>query len=94
LELYVQEQKRKKATKKDRLNSAKMSMTSVMNHLKKTPRRNPLNLRRPESALDMSKVQPQNDDLESNTNHLAGTFGNIPTISVSNEYYPRYAWLD
>jgi hypothetical protein len=90
----VQEQKRKKATKKETLNSAKMSMTSMMNHLKKTPRRNPLNLRRPESALNMNKVQPQNDDLESNANHVAGTFGNIPTISVSDEYFPRYAWLD
>lgn len=94
LELYVQEQKRQKTTKKEKTHSAKMSMTSMMNNFKKTPLRNPLNLRRPESALNMTRVQPQNLDPEMNINHVTGTFGNIPTISVSNDYYPRYAWLD
>jgi hypothetical protein len=96
LALYVEEQKKKNAYKKEKVHSAKMSMTSMMNQFKKTPLRNPLNLRRPESALNMNRVQPHNDDPEMNINNvnLAGTFGNIPTISVSDEYYPRYAWLD
>jgi len=91
--LYVQERKKDDRNGKKH-HSTTINMNSMMTQPKKTPMRNPLNLRRPESTLSQNRVKPENSWDVENINTISGTYPNIPTISVSDEYYPRYAWLD
>ncbi|XP_065353905.1 putative ammonium transporter 2 [Cloeon dipterum] len=96
LELYVKEKQKEIETTRDEV---KINLSQPFKKSFSGKMRNPLNLRRPESALSTMRNNNNNrnerpNDQNEAENATSGAFSSIPTISINTDYYPRYAWLD